>query len=196
MTSIKAGLYLRQGAVVTPGILGVDNDTLTFKTSEKTVFKLQANEAHINFSNYGTITVTRGQESWIFVAGAYAGAFAPKFNEEQLSELNAGENSITLAAKTKGDAVIYRNRPSQGIEPVVNSGVGYGLGVGLVLADRQRSSFYSNLALVEFLGANGFQVTIQSKKFSKSLWTIFIVLIVSLAIFGTAVYLILSSIQN
>jgi hypothetical protein len=195
MTSIKAGLFLRRGANLTPGILSFDKDILTFKTAESTLFQLKAGEAHINFSNYGTITIKKDQESWIFVAGAYSGPIPPKFTEDQINELTTSENNISLAAKTMGDAVIYGNSPSRDITPIVQGGKGYGL-TYLSLSAKQRSSFYSNLALVEFLQAQGFQATIQSKKFSTSQWTIFIVLIVSLAIFGTAVYWILASLQG
>ena len=196
MASIKAGLYLRQNTAVTPGILSFDNGILAFKTNEKTVFELQANEVLVHFSNYGTITLTRGQEKWVFVAGGYSGAFPPLFSNDQLSELSAGENSISLAAKTHGDEVIYGdNNSSHDIAEVVNGGKGYASAT-IRLSSKQRSSFYSNLALVEFLEDQGFQVVIKSKKFSKSQWILFIAIIGSLAIFAIAVYMILSAVQG
>jgi hypothetical protein len=197
MASIKAGLYLRQNTAVTPGVLCFDNGTLIFKTTEKTVFELQANDVLVHFSNYGTITLTRGQEKWVFVAGGYSGAFPPLFSKDQLSELNAGENSISLAAKTHADEVVYGwNNPSHDIAEVVNGGKGYASGGTIRLSIKQRSSFYSNLALVEFLGDQGFQVVIKSKKFSTSQWILFIAIVGSLAVFSVAVYTILSAVQG
>lgn len=195
MTTIKAGLYLRNGALVTPGILTFDNDLLTFKTAEGSVFELQSAGTQIAFSSYGTITVRNAQQSWDLIGGAYAGAFPAQFSEEQMNELRSSETNIALAAKTRGDRMIYGNNPTLDIAPVVNGGKGYGLGY-LSLSDRQRSSFYTNLALVQLLQTNGFQVTIKAQNFSTSQWAILIVLIISIAVFGVALFAILSAIQG
>jgi hypothetical protein len=187
MTTIKAGLFLKNGMNLKTGILTVDSDVLTYKTTETTVFALPKAEVHISFSSYGTLTVRSGTQKWIFVAGAYSGPFPPSFTTDQIDEVSAGENSITLAAKTRGDEVIFLGRRSLGIEPVVNGGRGYGL-AGLLLARLQRSAFYTNLALVEFLEAQGFAVTIHSKKFIKAQGYILLLMVAFIAVTTPILY--------
>jgi hypothetical protein len=192
MSVVKAGTYLRSGMSVAPGVMTLEGLTLSFKTDKGTVFEAPLGELRAKFSRYGTLTIYKGAETYVFVTGGYAGAFAPRFTDQQLQEIAAGENSVSLAVKAKGEAVIFPpNNPTHDIGKLLNGGKGYGL-TGMMLAELQRRAFYITLAWVEYLQAQGLQVDIRARTFGKSLLTITLVLLVSLAVFGVAVYMLLS----
>jgi hypothetical protein len=192
MSAVKAGIYLRNGASVTPGVMTLEGSSLSFETEKGTVFEAPLSELRAKLSRYGTLTLHKGAETYIFLTGAYGGAFAPQFSSEQLQEIAAGENSVSLAVKAKGEAMMFpANNPGHDIARLLNSGKGYGL-TGLKVAELQRRAFYIALAWVQYLQAQGLQVEVQATTFGKSQLTILLVVLVSLAVFGFAVYTLLS----
>jgi hypothetical protein len=190
----KAGMYLRNGAIVTTGIMTLDGTRLSFKTAEGVLFDEEVGSLRAEFSHYGTLTIFRGTDKFVFVTGSFAGAFAPQFTQEQIQEISAGENSVTLAVKSKGEAFIFApNNPDRDIAKLLNGGKGYGLS-GLTVAELQRRAFYITLAWVEHLQANGLQASIKGKTYAKSQLTVLLILIPVIAIMSIVAYFIFASV--
>lgn len=186
----QAGLYLRRGTRVTPGIMTLDAGVLSFATEQGEVFRAPIGAVDASFSRYSTLTVVVGGAKHDFVTGAYAGAYAPHFSERQLAELSddAGQEAQRLFGN--GASTIVTANVVGGVAVLAGSVLGRvagiaGNAVGVVNLFRSQSqSFALSKAWAEYMAANGVRVRMRGTTFARSQWVIAAIVIPGLAVVG------------
>jgi hypothetical protein len=199
----KAGLYLRNGAMVTPGIMTIDTGKLSFKTSEGGVFESKVSEVSATFSRYSTLTITKGGQQYVFVTGAYAGALAPSFSTEQLQEI-AGTTDTTELNKTfkQGATILISSNALGNVSTALGAFAGRGIGIVgklvavMKLTNSQAQSFAMARAWAEYLKSQGVTVTMKGTTFGASqrfLWALILPIFI---VFSIVVFLIVAGFSS
>ncbi len=203
MASAKAGLYLRKGPVVTPGIMTLTDTVLSFRTVSGSLFEAPVSELRAEFSRYGTLTIFRGTEKFIFVTGGYAGVFAPNFSDEQLREIAETDTQVAIPSQFKrGASVLVSGAVVRDLSVLVGSVAGQFIGsfgklVGVIkVTQSQRTAFYLSKAWVEYLQQHGLSVTMKGTTFASSQRTIAAILIPAFVAAGVLIYFIVWAISG
>jgi hypothetical protein len=199
----RAGLYLRRGSHVTPGVMTLADDTLTFATERETVFQASVERVSAVFSRFSTLTVEVDGLRYDFVTGGYAGAFAKRFSSAQLAELVGGAHAPDAAvAFQDGAIIIVSSTIARSVAGMAGSLVGPALAsvgdaVGVVkIWNSHRTSFALARAWAEHLAANGVKVRMRGTTFAASQGFIAAIVIPALAVLGVGVYALVSALSS
>lgn len=197
---VKAGLYVRSGTKVTPGIMTLGGGVLSFRTSTETLFESPVANVQVDFSRYSTLTVHTTGKKFVFVTGAYAGSLAPRFSDQQLTEIAKVVDPTELSRTFKAGATILVSSAIIGnVSKVMDSFAGRGIGivgrlVGVISITRsQAQSFAIARAWAEYLQTQGVPVRLRGTTFAASQKFLAMIIVPSLIVFGLLVYIVLMS---
>lgn len=138
-SSFKAGLYWRKGylaAMCPPGILSLQNNSLSFKTKDAVIFDSPLEQCSFYFTKLGTMKVTIGDKHYDFSGQNGVGAQA--FDQSLLDELSASgaQHAVSLGgASTTADAGVVAKNITTGVTAAAGEAIGAAAaGVGIAKA--------------------------------------------------------------
>lgn len=195
MSVEKAGLYLRRGTRVTPGVMTLENGMLGFATATTQEFSAPVSEVTGEFTTFSTLVLRVHGAKYEFVHGGYAGAFAPEFSDAQVAEIGGGGLTGEDAAKAKRGALLLGGAAIVGaVGQLVGStalrivGVG-GSAFGVAkVAGAQRASFRVSKAWAQHLAANGVTMRMRGTTFARSQLVVGAIVLPILAAIGFAAW--------
>lgn len=203
MTAARAGLYLRRGASVTPGILTLDEGALSFDTDEGRVFSAPVAQVSVDFTRFGTLVVSAGGHRYALVAGAFAGVYARPFSRAQLAVLADAEHASGATSAFREGAMISAGSSIVGdLAKLAGNMVGSvaslaGDATGIVRMSRaQSASFAFARAVAERLAAEGVRVRMLGTTYAASQLFLAAILIPAFLAFGVGVALVVFSLAN
>ena len=175
MSAEKAGLYLRRGTRVTPGVMTLDAGILSFATATTLEFQAPVSAITGEFTTFSTLVLTVHGAKYVFVHGGYAGAFAPPFTAVQVAEIGNGAFSGDDAAKARSGAAILGGAALAGaVGQLVGNAVFRVAGVGgsaigvAKIAGAQHASFQVAKAWAQYLAAQGVPMRMRGTTFARS----------------------------
>lgn len=194
----RAGLYWRRGAQVTPGVMALESGILSFRTDHDEVFRASVAQVRATFTTFSTLVVRVGEERFAFVTGAYAGALAPSFSDEQLALLAGDGAQDSTREFSRGAATLVTSSVIGSAATLAGSVLGRVVGVAgqavavARIAGAQHQAFALARAWAEYLRDHGVAVALRGTTFARSQVVVAAIVIPGLVVFGVAVYGILS----
>jgi len=188
---LRAGIYWRRGVTVTPGVMTLADGRLSFVTDAELVFDAPVAEVAARFTHVSTLTVLIAGRSFVFVTGAYAGAFARSFSPAQLALLAGASNGEeALRQFQDGASIIVSSSVAASAARIAGSVLArsvalVGDAVGVVdLYRSQAQSFALARAWAETLAAGGVPVRMLGSSFGRSQLVVAAIVLPVLVVIG------------
>lgn len=201
-TAEKAGLYLRRGTRVTPGVMTLDAGILSFATATTLEFQPPVAEITGEFTTFSTLVLTVHGAKYVFVHGGYAGAFAPSFSAAQIAEIGGGAFSGEHAQRAQRGAAILGGAALAGaVGQILGNAVFRVAGIGgsaigvAKIAGAQHASFQVAKAWAQYLADNGVTMRMRGTTFARSQLVVASILLPILVAVGFAAWGIASAIS-